>query len=99
MNYAQADELREKIHIDQSARYSVSINGDFQFDSLDDSNQANPSGNMTKTESKVESTVQNAAMAQVDCSEEKQELHQAPFALRDIDLNVPKGWSNHFGLS
>ena len=102
----QAEELKRDITIDPTSKYAIDVTGDFQFPSLEPpdltvSKEASGfgSGNMSdkikardkkKKEAKEAKERKKKGLPPLESEKAKE---REPFALRDIDLLIPRGES------
>ena len=82
--------------IDPEAKYAIEVDGDFQFDSVDPPDQhAEDKDRKAKNEKKVNRWKFGRKKSDEEILDEKDnaenEVLQEPFALRDLQLKIPRG--------
>lgn len=83
------------MHIEPRLEWGARVRGDFQYDAnlvseeLDDSDNENDK--KTKSDASQVSTKPDEKSAEGEVQDAEKIVESAPFALRDIDISVPRG--------
>ncbi|OCF58423.1 cadmium ion transporter [Kwoniella mangroviensis CBS 10435] len=76
----RSEEISPKLNINHQSEYALDVRGDFQFESLSESNDKPQCGSEPGKEENDEKDPERSSIKSIE-----------PFALRNIDLKIPRG--------